>query len=74
VGLLEDIIKALDRIPGWKRLQELPTQVDDLNGRAMFANFAGCEHFDWNVSICMDNAKYGNAVIVERRAKSAMIS
>jgi hypothetical protein len=30
MGVLEDMIKALDRIPGWKRLQELPSEVDQL--------------------------------------------
>jgi hypothetical protein len=29
MGMLEDILKALDRIPGWKRLQELPSEMDD---------------------------------------------
>jgi hypothetical protein len=33
MGLLEDIIKALDRIPIWKRLQELPSEVDELKGK-----------------------------------------
>lgn len=30
MGILEDMLKALDRIPVWKRLQELPTEVDAL--------------------------------------------
>jgi hypothetical protein len=30
VGVLEDMLKALDRIPIWKRLQELPTEVEIL--------------------------------------------
>lgn len=30
MGILEDIMKALDRVPIWKRLQELPEQVDEL--------------------------------------------
>lgn len=28
MGVLEDMLKALDRIPGWKRLQELPSEVE----------------------------------------------
>jgi hypothetical protein len=30
MGILEDMLKALDRIPGWKRLQEIPPEVDEL--------------------------------------------
>ena len=30
MGVLEDMLKALDRIPGWKRLQEIPSEVDEL--------------------------------------------
>jgi hypothetical protein len=33
MGILEDIVKTLDRIPGWKRIQELPGEVDELNKR-----------------------------------------
>jgi hypothetical protein len=33
MGILEDMMKALDRIPGWKRLQEVPAEVDDLKRR-----------------------------------------
>jgi hypothetical protein len=33
VGLLDDMLKALDRIPGWKRIQELPSEVDQLKKR-----------------------------------------
>jgi hypothetical protein len=33
VGIVEDILKALDRIPGWKRIQELPSEIDKLNER-----------------------------------------
>jgi hypothetical protein len=30
MGLLEDMLSALDRIPGWKRLQQVPSEVDEL--------------------------------------------
>jgi hypothetical protein len=33
MGFGEDILTALDRIPGWKRLQEVPSEVDDLKAR-----------------------------------------
>lgn len=33
MGILEDVMKALDRIPSWKRIQQLPTEVDSLEKR-----------------------------------------
>ena len=33
MGLLEDILNALDRIPVWRRLQGLPPEVDELKKR-----------------------------------------
>lgn len=33
MGILEDLLKALDRIPIWKRLQGIPKEVDELNQR-----------------------------------------
>jgi hypothetical protein len=33
MGIVDDILKALDRIPVWNRLQQLPTEVDDLKAR-----------------------------------------
>jgi GT2 family glycosyltransferase len=30
MGLLVDMLKALDRVPGWKRLQAIPDEVDEL--------------------------------------------
>jgi len=33
MGILEDVMKALERIPSWKRLQNLPTQVEELERR-----------------------------------------
>ncbi len=33
MGVLEDMVKVLDRIPGWKRLQEVPAEVDQLKAQ-----------------------------------------
>jgi hypothetical protein len=33
MGVIEDILKALDRIPLWKRLQQVPEEVDKLQTR-----------------------------------------
>ena len=33
MSLIDDILKAFDRIPGWKRLQEIPAETDDLKQR-----------------------------------------
>ncbi len=33
MGFLEDVVKVLDRIPVWKRLQGVPAEVDDLKAR-----------------------------------------
>jgi hypothetical protein len=33
VGIIEDILSALERIPIWKRLQALPSEVDYLKAR-----------------------------------------
>jgi len=49
--LLEDILKALDRVEIWKELQAAPHRISELekrvaelesaaNGRLMYANFA----------------------------------
>ena len=35
MGMIDDILKALDRIPTWKRLQEVPAEVDDLKRRVV---------------------------------------
>ncbi len=35
MGVLDDIIKTLDRIPVWKRLQIIPEEVDDLRNRVV---------------------------------------
>jgi hypothetical protein len=33
MGILEDVMSVLDRIPVWKRLQELPSEVDRLKNQ-----------------------------------------
>lgn len=33
MGVLDDVLKALDRVPIWKRLNEVPEEVDDLKRR-----------------------------------------
>ena len=33
MGLFDNLLKAFDRIPIWKRLQEVPSELDDLNRR-----------------------------------------
>lgn len=33
MGILEDVMKALERIPAWKRLQQLPERADALEQR-----------------------------------------
>ena len=33
MGMIDDVLKALDRIPIWKRLGEVPAEVDELKRR-----------------------------------------
>ena len=33
MGILEDVLSALERIPAWKRLQQLPARVEALESR-----------------------------------------
>lgn len=33
MGVIEDVMKALDRIPAWKRVSALPSEVDALRAR-----------------------------------------
>lgn len=33
MGMIEDIMKALERIPGWKRIRETPDELDKLKTR-----------------------------------------
>ena len=33
MGLLDDVLKVLDRVPAWKRLQQVPTELHELKTR-----------------------------------------
>ena len=33
MGMIEDLLRALDRVPLWKRLGDIPVEVDDLKRR-----------------------------------------
>jgi hypothetical protein len=33
MGVIDDMLKALDRIPGWARLQKVPDEVDELKSK-----------------------------------------
>ena len=33
MGIVDDLLSALDRIPIWKRLHQVPEEVDDLKAR-----------------------------------------
>ena len=33
MGIVDDVLKAFDRIPIWKRLQEIPRELDELKAR-----------------------------------------
>ncbi|AJY17842.1 hypothetical protein L0Z13_08515 [Burkholderia multivorans] len=33
MGLLEDIMKTLERVPGWKRISGAPAEIDALKAR-----------------------------------------
>ena len=33
MGIIDDVLKALDRIPGWKRINSLPEEFDLLKKR-----------------------------------------
>lgn len=33
MGILEDVLRALERIPAWKRLQSAPQEIDQLKAR-----------------------------------------
>jgi hypothetical protein len=50
MGVIEDMLNALDRIPGWKRLQQVPSEVDELNARvaALEEKLGG----KWPADIC----------------------
>ena len=50
MGVIEDMLKALDRIPGWARLQQVPTEVDELKAKvaALEEKFGG----KWPADVC----------------------
>ena len=50
MGVIDDMLKALDRIPGWARLQKVPDEVDQLTRRvtALEEKFGG----KWPPDIC----------------------
>lgn len=50
MGIVEDILKAFDRIPGWARIQQLPSEVDELKKRlaAMEEKYSG----KWPPDVC----------------------
>jgi hypothetical protein len=50
MGFVEDVFKALDRIPIWKRLQELPSEVDQL--KAKIADFETKLGGKWPPDVC----------------------
>jgi uncharacterized protein with PIN domain len=33
MGIVDDVLKAFDRIPIWRRLQEIPAELDELKAR-----------------------------------------
>lgn len=33
MGIIEDVLKALDRVPGWKRIAGTPAEIDALSKR-----------------------------------------
>lgn len=50
MGFVDDVMKVLDRIPGWKRLQEVPAEVDELKAKvaALEEKLGG----KWPADIC----------------------
>jgi uncharacterized protein with PIN domain len=43
MGILEDVIRALERIPAWKRLNQLPDEVAALRARVELLERAGTQ-------------------------------
>ena len=50
MGILDDVMKTLDRIPIWKRLNEVPEEVDSLKARVneLEAKLGG----KWPADVC----------------------
>lgn len=50
MGLLDDMLKTLDRIPVWKRLGEVPAEIEDLKMR--LAVLEGKLNGKWPAEVC----------------------
>ncbi len=50
MGILDDVMKTLDRIPLWKRLGEVPGEVDELNRRV--SALEGKLNGKWPADVC----------------------
>lgn len=50
VGVIDDLMKTLDRIPIWKRLGEVPEEVDDLKKRV--ATLEEMLNGKWPAEVC----------------------
>lgn len=50
MGMVDDVLKVLDRIPIWKRLNDVPDEIDDLTRRvAELENKLGGK---WPADVC----------------------
>jgi hypothetical protein len=50
MGAIDDFMKMLDRIPIWKRLGEVPAEVDSLKARV--ADLEGKLNGKWPADVC----------------------
>jgi len=50
VGIVDETLKVLERIPIWKRLGEIPAEVDDLKQR--LAVLEGQLNGKWPADVC----------------------
>jgi len=50
MGIIEDVFKALDRLPGWTRIQGLPGEFDQLAKRV--ANLEEKLGGKWPADVC----------------------
>jgi hypothetical protein len=50
MGVVDDVLKAFDRIPIWRRLQTVPDEIDELKSRlaALEEKLAG----KWPADVC----------------------
>jgi ribosomal protein L40E len=69
--MIEDMLKALDRIPGWKRLQEVPNEVDELKAKvaALEEKLGG----KWPADICRHCGERGARLEYSRLEKTISI-